>query len=160
MPITSTILDVAGNHPEQLALVGADERLTYSELVEDSRRMFAVVDELHRAQADPPTPASETDGIPITAISVTSAFHTSRIIAGLAGFRAVSATIDPRWPLTHQIGVIATTGIGVVISDSPSLAEALAASSWTGTVISLADFRAREDARAHENVASGEPSAP
>lgn len=160
MPITSTILDVAGNHPEQLALVGADERLTYSELVEDSRRMFAVVDELHRAQADPPTPASETDGIPITAISVTSAFHTSRIIAGLAGFRAVSATIDPRWPLTHQIGVIATTGIGVVISDSPSLAEALAASSWTGTVISLADFRAREDARAHETVAAGESSAP
>lgn len=161
MPITSTLLDVAGNHPEQLALVGADDRLTYSELVEDSRRMFAVVDELHRAQADPPTPASETDGIPITAISVTSAFHTSRIIAGLAGFRAVSATIDPRWPLNHQIGVIATTGIGAVISDSPALAEALAASSWTGTVIGLADFRAREDALMHVTVAAGgSPASP
>ena len=144
MPITSTILDVAGKHPEQLALVGAVERLTYSELVEDSRRMFAVVDELQREQDDPPTPAPETDGIPITAISVTSAFETSRIIAGLAGFRAVSATIDPRWPLAHQLGVIATTGIGLVISDSPALAEALAASAWTGTFISLAEFRARE----------------
>ncbi|MCF2572606.1 AMP-binding protein [Brevibacterium sp. UCMA 11754] len=146
MPITSTVLNVAGNNPEQLALVGSDERLTYSELVEDSRRMFAVVDELHRAQTDPPKPAPETDGIPITAISINSAFHTSRIIAGLAGYRAVSATIDPRWPLTHQIGVIRVTGIGVIISDSPTLAEALASSSWTGTVISLADFRAREEA--------------
>ncbi|SDS34809.1 Acyl-CoA synthetase (AMP-forming)/AMP-acid ligase II [Brevibacterium sandarakinum] len=146
MPITSMILDVAGRDPEQLALVGADDSLTYSELVEDSRRMFAAVDELHRAQTEPPTSAPETDGIPITAISTTSAFHTSRIIAGLAGFRAVSATIDPRWPLTHQLGVIRTTGIGVVISDSPALTEALAASAWTGTVISLADFRAREAA--------------
>lgn len=149
MPITSTILDVAGNNPEQLALVGADEQLSYAELVEDSRSMFAVIDELHRAQTAPPTPAPETDDIPITAISVTSVFHTSRVIAGLAGYRAVSATIDPRWPLTHQVGVIATTGIGVVISDSPTLAEALAASSWTGTVISLADFRAREAVVAH-----------
>ncbi|MDN6175307.1 MAG: acyl--CoA ligase [Brevibacterium sp.] len=144
MPITSTILDVAENHPDQFAIVGGEDRLTYSELVEDSRRMFAVVDELHRAHTDPPSPAPETDGIPITAISVTSAFETSRIIAGLAGFRALSATIDPRWPLSHQIGVINATGIGVVISDSPALAEALAASAWTGTVISLADFRAHE----------------
>ena len=145
MPITSTVLNVAGNNPEQLALVGADERLTYSELVEGSRRMFAVVDELHRAQSDPPTPAHETDGIPITAVSLISAFHASRIIAGLAGYRAVSTTIDPRWPLDHQLGVIRTTGIGVVISDNSELAEALA-SSWAGTVISLADFRAREAA--------------
>lgn len=156
MPITSTILEVAGNHPEQLALVGADERLTYAELVEDSRRMFSVVDELHQAQTDPPIPAPETEGIPITAISVTSAFHTSRIIAGLAGYRAVSATIDPRWPLNHQIGVIITTGIGVVISDSSALAEALAASSWTGTIISLADFRTQEHTRRHEGRSRSE----
>nr|WP_209044057.1 fatty acid--CoA ligase family protein [Brevibacterium marinum] len=157
------ILDVAGRDTEQLALVGAEESLTYSELVEDSRRMFAVVDELHRAQADPPTSAPETDGIPITAISTTSAFHTSRIIAGLAGFRAVSAAIDPRWPLAHQLGVIRTTGIGLVISDSPALAEALAASDWTGTVISFADFRAREaavvaDASAHPACANSAPA--
>lgn len=160
MPITSTILDVAGSRPEQLALVGADESLTYSELLEDSRAMFAVVDELHRAQSDPPIPAPETEGIPITAISATSAFHTSRIIAGLAGYRAVSATIDPRWPLAHQLGVIRTTGIGVVISDSPTLAEALAASTWTGTVISLADFRTRESALAADASAQLAPVQP
>ncbi|WP_231444218.1 class I adenylate-forming enzyme family protein [Brevibacterium zhoupengii] len=158
MPITSTILDVAGSHPKQLALVGSGEALTYSELLEDSRSMFAVVDELHRAQSDPPTPAPETEGIPITAISATSAFDTSRIIAGLAGYRAVSATIDPRWPMAHQLGIIRTTGIGLVISDSTALAEALAASTWTGTVISLADFRTREAAVAADAAAPPAPA--
>lgn len=146
MPITSMILDVAKKHPEQLAVVGSEEQLNYGELVEDSRRIAAVVDTLHREQARPPEPAVEAGSIPITAISVTSAFHTSRIIAGLAGYRAVSATIDPRWPLDHQVGLIRTTGIGLVISDSQSLAEALAGSDWGGTVISLAEFRAREAA--------------
>ncbi len=144
MPITGTIIEVAERDPDQLAIVGADDRLTYRELIADSRRMFAVVSALHGAQAEPPTPALETQGIPITAISVDSAFATARIIAGLAGHRAISATIDPRWPLDHQVGVITSTGIGVVISDSTELAEALAAQGWTGTVISLARFQERE----------------
>src|SRR5699024_6019727 len=145
LPITSTILDVALDRPDQLALVGAEDRLSYGELVEDSRVSFAVVDSLHRAQPEPPMPAVETRGVPITAVSTASAFFTARLIAGLAGFRAVSATIDPRWPLDHQIGVIRTTGIGLVISDSSALAEALADTGWTGTVISPAAFAARED---------------
>src|SRR5699024_6778822 len=136
---------VALDRPDQLALVGAEDRLSYGELVEDSRVSFAVVDSLHRAQPEPPMPAVETQGIPITAVSTASAFFTARLIAGLAGFRAVSATIDPRWPLDHQIGVIRTTGIGLVISDSPALAEALADAGWTGTVISPAAFAERED---------------
>jgi long-chain acyl-CoA synthetase len=163
LPITSRILEVAAADPDQPAIVGSPDEgtaetvgngsvtggrpsLTYAELVEDSRTMFAAVDSLHSEQTDPPIPAPETQGIPITAVSLTSAFETSRIIAGLAGFRAVSATIDPRWPLDHQVGVITTTGIGVVISDSIELAEALAAAGWTGTVISAAGFRAREAA--------------
>src|SRR5699024_495969 len=140
LPITSTILDVALDRPDQPALVGAEDRLSYGELVEDSRVSFAVVDSLHRAQPAPPMPAVETQGIAITAASTASASFTARLIAGLAGFRAVSATIDPRWPLEHQIGVIGTTGIGLVISDSPALAEALADAGWTGTVISPAAF--------------------
>ncbi|WP_166828815.1 class I adenylate-forming enzyme family protein [Brevibacterium limosum] len=146
MPITATILDVALERPDQPAIVGAEARLSYAQLVDDSRTMFASASSLHAEQTDPPTPAPETHGIPITAVSLTSAFETSRIIAGLAGFRAVSATIDPRWPLEHQVGVITTTGIGVVISDSTDLAEALAAAGWTGTVITAADFHARETA--------------
>lgn len=165
MPITSRILEVAAADPDRLALVGSpsggsasDESadsaegaqvqrsLTYAELVTDSATLCAAVDALHGAQTAPPAPAPETQDIPITAVSLTSAFETSRIIAGLAGFRAVSATIDPRWPLSHQVGVITTTGIGLVISDSTPLAEALAAAGWTGTVITATDFRARETA--------------
>lgn len=146
MPITARILEVAVVDPDRLAIVGGDGQLTYSQLAEGSRTMFAAVDALHHAQSDSPIPAPETHGIPITAVSLTSAFETSRIIAGLAGFRAVSATIDPRWPLDHQVGVISTTGIGLVISDSTPLAEALAAAGWTGTVITATDLHSCEAA--------------
>lgn len=142
--MTRAVLDTAERHPDQPAIVAPDGQLTYSQLVEDSRRAFAVVHAIHQSQASPPIPATEIGGIPITAVSTTSAFHTSRIIAGLAGFRAVSATIDPRWPLEHRITVILATGVGVVISDSTDLAEALTVRGWTGTVISLADFLTRE----------------
>ena len=158
MPITSTILEVALDRPDQLALVGTEDRLSYGELVEDSRVSFAVVDSLHRAQPEPPTPAVETRGIPITAVSTASAFFTARLIAGLAGFRAVSATIDPRWPLDHQIGVIRTTGIGLVISDSPALAEALSDTGWSGSVISPAAFAEREDRVRREGAQAPAPA--
>lgn len=144
MPITQSILDVARQHPDRAAIAGEGGRLSYAELVEDSRRVFAVVDALHRAQDAPPSPAPETRGIPITAVSIDSAFHTSRIIAGLAGYRAVSATIDPRWPLEHRVNVIVTTGIGVVVSDAEDLAPALRERGWGGTIISLAEFLAAE----------------
>ncbi|GAA1344847.1 AMP-binding protein [Arthrobacter roseus] len=144
MPITRTVLDMAEHHPDQPAIVGDDGQLTYAQVVENSRRMFAVVDALHRAQATPPAPTAETAGIPITAVSIASAFHTSRVIAGLAGFRAVSATVDPQWPLEHRIGVILATGIGVVISDPTDLADALTVSGWTGTIITLAEFMQKE----------------
>ncbi|MGO1543057.1 MAG: class I adenylate-forming enzyme family protein [Gulosibacter sp.] len=149
MPITRTVLDVAATHPDRLAIVGDDARLTYGELVEDGARVRAAVEHLHarasaRADIPPPTPAREAEGIPITAISATDAFHTARIIAGLAGFRAVSATIDPRWPLEHQLGVIRQVGVGLVITDSAALREALRDAGWTGTVIGLEEFRALE----------------
>lgn len=141
MPITRTVLDVAEHHPERTAIAGAEGRLSYRGLVEDSRRVFAAVESLHRGQPAPPAPAAETRGIPVTAVSIDSAFHTSRIMAGLAGYRAVSATIDPRWPLEHRVGVILSTGIGLVISDSEDLAAALTASGWTGTLLGLTDFQ-------------------
>src|SRR5699024_10699012 len=124
----------------------------------DSRVSFAVVDSLHRAQPEPPMPAVETQGVPITAVSTASAFFTARLIAGLAGFRAVSATIDPRWPLDHQIGVIRTTGIGLVISDSTALAEALADAGWTGTVISPAAFAEPENQVRREGAQAPPPA--
>lgn len=146
MPLTRTVLEVAAQDPEQRAIVGADGSLTYAELVEDSRRLFAAVDALHRAQATPPAPAPETRGIPITATCITSAFHTARVLGGLAGFRAVSAVIDPRWPLEHRVGVVLTTGIGLVVTDDEDteFAAALASRGWTGTVVGLTRLQALE----------------
>uniref|UniRef100_UPI0025DA6240 class I adenylate-forming enzyme family protein n=1 Tax=uncultured Microbacterium sp. TaxID=191216 RepID=UPI0025DA6240 len=115
-------------------------------LVEDSRRVFAVVDAAHRAQAAPPAPAPETAGIPITAVSIASAFHAARIVAGLAGYRAVSATIDPQWPLAHRVHVVTAAGIGLVISDDAAFAPALGDAGWSGTVLPLAEFLDREQA--------------
>ncbi|MEO7125908.1 MAG: class I adenylate-forming enzyme family protein [Nakamurella sp.] len=144
MPLTEMVLRVADEYPDRPAIVADGQRLTYAGLVADSRRVIAAVRAAHAAQPNPPIPARETGGIPITAVSTTSAFHTARIVAGLAGYRAVSATIDPRWPLAHQVSVIVTTGIGLVISDSAELAAALRAAAWTGQVLPLAGFRRRE----------------
>ncbi|MGJ7560507.1 class I adenylate-forming enzyme family protein [Brevibacterium casei] len=155
MPITEAVLETARTHPDRPAIVGEDARLSYAGLVADSRSLAAAVDALHRAQSHPPRPAPETAGIPITAVSLASAFTTARIVAGLAGFRAVSATIDPRWPLNHQVGVITATGIGLVISDSPSLAEALAGSGWTGTVVTAAELAAEQERRCDRAHALG-----
>lgn len=142
MPITGRILATATAHPDRIAIAGADQQLTYRELVTFSGATAAAAAELH--QTGTVTPAPETGGVPITALSITSAFHTARIIAALAGFRAVSATIDPRWPLADQVGIIITAGIAVVISDSAALAAALRDTDWGGRVISLADFCALE----------------
>ncbi|WP_336660924.1 class I adenylate-forming enzyme family protein [Leucobacter sp. USHLN153] len=149
MPITSAILQVAEHDPGRLAIVGEGSQgrlshLTYSELVELSRRTFAVVDGLHRDQANPPVPAPETGGIPISAVSVDSAFAAARFVGALAGYRAVSATIDPRWPLEHRVNVVLATGIGVIVSDSRDLAAALAERGWGGTLVSLAEFERLE----------------
>lgn len=146
MPITRAVLDTAAAHPDRIAIAGTDGRLTYAQLVDDARRVVAAVEALQRRQAAAPEPAPETNGIPITAVSVTSAFHTARIVAGLAGGRHVSATIDPRWPIEHRVRVVRTTGIGVVIADDAELRDALDAEGWTGTVVSLAEFVERESA--------------
>lgn len=152
MPITQSILDTARRHPDRVAIAGPRGRLSYAQLVDDSRRVVSAVRALHHEQsagrdpAAPPVPAAETRGITITAVSVDSAFDAARIVAGLAGYRAVSAVLDPRWPVEHLAGVILTTGTGLVISDSAQLADELAARGWGGTVIGLADFRAREAA--------------
>lgn len=144
MPITQTMLAVAGDHPQRPAIVGDDGSLDYAHLVAESRRVFAVVDAAHRERPVPPAP--ETHGIPITAVSLGSAFHTARIVASLAGYRAISATIDPLWPLAHRVRVIRTTGIGLIISDSADLAAALAEDGWPGTILTLDEFRSLEAA--------------
>lgn len=154
VPLTGTVLRTAQQYPDRVAIGAGGQQLGYAELVADSRRAFAAVAHLHAAQHDPPAPARETGGIPVTAVSLTSAFHTGRILAGLAGYRAVSAAIDPRWPLEHQVGVVMGVGIGVVISDSEELHAALRAAGWGGSVITLDDF-----VRLENDVAPADPPA-
>lgn len=137
MPLTGSVLTTAAEAPDRIAIADADRSLSYAVLVDDSRRLAAVIDAVHAGQPHPPAPARDTGGIPITAISTDSAFETSRVIAGLAGYRSVTATIDPRWPLAHRLHVIRSTGIGVVISDSTDLAAALRETDWGGTILSL-----------------------
>lgn len=177
MPITGKILEVAQAHPERLAIVGAEARITYGELAEDGRRVRAVVEHLQDAarprnarlrsgalpgnaespSAQPPVgaamaaepsehPAASFDSSaqPVVAVSSTDAFHTARIIAGLAGFDCVAATIDPRWPLEHQVRVVLGTGMSVLVSDSDALRDALARAGWAGAQVSLEEFRRLE----------------
>ena len=91
-------------------------------------------------------------GIPATAVSLTSAFEAARIVVSLAGYRAVSAVIDPRWPLEHQARVIEAAGIGLVISDSAELAAGLDERGWGGTVVTSAQF-----SRAEEQASPAQP---
>lgn len=152
MPMTATVLATAARHPRRAAIVSPEGRLDYAGLVENSRSVYGAVSELHAAQIEPPLPASQTRGIPITAVSIRSAFHAARIVAGLAGYRSVSATLDPQWPLEHRVRVVTATGIGLVVSDDHELARRLAERGWTGTVVSLEEFRAAE-ARVHKSAA-------
>ncbi|MYM20156.1 AMP-binding protein [Brevibacterium sp. 5221] len=149
MPITGRILDLAHEHPDQPAIVapgpgGTARTISYGELVADSRHTMGTVRALLadlEAQTQPaPASAPEAQGLPIVATSLDSAFDAARIFAGLAGYPVVSATIDPRWPLEHQVGVIAATGIAVVVSDSAALAAVLRERGWTGAIVTGARF--------------------
>lgn len=144
MPLTQTVLEVARAHPDRVAIATTTQHLTYAGLVSDSQRLIAAIRRLQAQQARPPQPAPETHGIPIVATSTTSAFETARIFAGLAGYRVVSATIDPRWPLAHRVGVLVSSGARVVVSDSADLAAALRAANWTGTTVTLAELHRLE----------------
>ncbi|HEX7381702.1 MAG TPA: AMP-binding protein, partial [Nevskiaceae bacterium] len=144
MPLTGKLLEVARTHPGRVAIASGGQRLGYAQLVEDSRRLMAAVREVQAGQRQPPEPVAETGGIPIVAVSVASAFEAARILAGLAGYRCVSATIDPRWPLAHRVNVVRSAGIGVVVSDSADLGEGLRAAGWRGTVLAPAALHALE----------------
>lgn len=144
MPLTGRLLEVAHADPDRVAIASGGQRLGYAALVEDSRRLMAAIREVQARQPHPPEPVTETGGIPIVAVSVTSAFEAARILAGLAGYRCVSATLDPRWPLSHRVGVVRSAGIGVVVSDSADLADGLQEAGWSGTVLAPEALHALE----------------
>ncbi len=146
MPLTGRVLRVAAEDPDRPAIVTPCGRLSYAGLVDNSRRVVAAVRELHQGLTVSPRPAAQTGGIPVTVVSLTSAFDVARIVAGLAGFEAVSCVIDPRWPTPHQVAAVTAAGAGVVISDSADLTPALREAGWSGRVVPPAEFRRREAA--------------
>ncbi|MCT1686087.1 class I adenylate-forming enzyme family protein [Pseudoglutamicibacter cumminsii] len=155
MPITRSIHATAAAHPKWPAITSENCSLTYRELVQDSPRIIAAANWLHRKVRFQTPPTTGPAGLPrpVTAVCTTSAFEAARIMAALAGSEHVFAAIDPRWPVEHQRNIIRSAGIGVVIVDdtqaAATLREALGEEcdeDWGGIVCTITEFRNLEHA--------------
>lgn len=151
MPITRSIHATAAAHPTWPAITSENCSLTYRELVQESPRIIAAANWLHRKVRL--TGRNESESRPVTAVSTTSAFEAARIMAALAGSEHVFAAIDPRWPVEHQRNIVRAAGIGVVIVDgrqaAATLREALIEEcdgDWGGIVCTITEFRNLEHA--------------
>ena len=168
MPITRSIHATAATHPTWPAITSENCSLTYRELVQDSPRIIAAANWLHRKVRFQTPPTTGPAGLPrpVTAVCTTSAFEAARIMAALAGSEHVFAAIDPRWPVEHQRNIIRSAGIGVVIVDdtqaAATLREALGEEcdeDWGGIVCTITEFRNLEHAVDAESDAAAEPDA-
>ena len=151
MPITRSIHETAAAHPTWPAITSENCALTYRELVDESPRIIAAANWLHRKVRL--TGRNESEPRPVTAVCTTSAFEAARIMAALAGSEHVFAAIDPRWPVEHQRNIVRAAGIGVVIVDgtqaAATLREALdeeCGEDWGGIVCTITEFRNLEHA--------------
>lgn len=159
MPITRSIHATAAAHPTWPAITSENCSLTYRELVQDSPRIIAAANWLHRKVRL--TGRNESESRPVTAVCTTSAFEAARIMAALAGSEHVFAAIDPRWPVEHQRNIVRAAGIGVVIVDgrqaAATLREALdeeCGEDWGGIVCTITEFRNLEHAVDAESEAA------
>lgn len=155
MPITRSIHATAATHPTWPAIMSENCSLTYRELVQESPRIIAAANWLHRKVRfqTPPTTGRAGLARPVTAVCTTSAFEAARIMTALAGSEHVFAAIDPRWPVEHQRNIVRSAGIGVVIVDdtqsAATLREALdeeCDEDWGGIVCTITEFRNLEHA--------------
>lgn len=146
MPITRSIRETAAAHPTWPAITSENCALSYRELVQESPRIIAAANWLHRKVRL--AGRNEPESRPVTAVCTTSAFEAARIMAALAGAEHVFAAIDPRWPVAHQRNIVRAAGIGVVIVDgtqaAATLREALdeeCGEDWGGIVCTITEFR-------------------
>lgn len=161
MPITRSIQETAAAHPTWPAITSENCSLTYRELAQESPRIIAAANWLHRKVRLEPPPTTGSAGSvgpaavarPVTAVCTTSAFEAARIMAALAGSDHIFAAIDPRWPVEHQRNIVRAAGIGVVIVDgrqaAATLREALdeeCGEDWGGIVCTITEFRNLEHA--------------
>lgn len=151
MPITRSIHATAAAHPTWPAITSENCSLTYRELVQESPRIIAAANWLHRKVRL--AGRNEPESRPVTAVCTTSAFEAARIMAALAGSDHIFAAIDPRWPVEHQRNIVRAAGIGAVVVDgtqaAATLREALDEESgedWGGIVCTITEFRNLEHA--------------
>ena len=174
MPITRSIHATAAAHPTWPAITSENCALTYRELVDESPRIIAAANWLHRKVRleTPPTTGSAGSvgpaavARPVTAVCTTSAFEAARIMAALAGSEHIFAAIDPRWPVEHQRNIVRAAGIGVVIVDGTQAAAALrealdeeCGEDWGGIVCTITEFRNLEHAVDAESDAAWDGAA-
>ncbi len=165
MPITRSIHATAATHPTWPAITSENCSLTYRELVQDSPRIIAAANWLHRKVRLETPPTTGPAGLPrpVTAVCTTSAFEAARIMTALAGSEQVFAAIDPRWPVEHQRNIVRSAGIGVVIVDDTQAAATLRETldeeyggDWGGIVCTITEFRNLEHAVDAESDAAEE----
>lgn len=151
MPITRSIHATAAAHPTWPAITSDNCALTYRELVDESPRIIAAANWLHRKVRL--VGRKESESRPLTAVCTTSAFEAARIMAALARSEHIFAAIDPRWPVEHQRNIVRAAGIGVAIVDgtqaAATLREALdeeCGEDWGGVVCTITEFRNLEHA--------------
>lgn len=77
---------------------------------------------------------------PIVAVCLTTAFDTARlVVASEAGDRIVTV-IDAHGPVALQRQQLATAGATVVVTDAPTLRDALRADDWPGLILGLPEL--------------------
>ncbi|WP_405217373.1 class I adenylate-forming enzyme family protein [Agrococcus sp. Ld7] len=143
MTFTRTLIELAADDPDRLAVAGDGERWTYGQLHDAAARIRAGIEALlgDEAPASPSDP--ETGGVPIIAVSLSRAVDAARFIAGVTAFRAVVAVLDPLWPQSHRVETIDRIGPALVITDDLALEAALGERAVAhGRTIALADFDA------------------
>lgn len=158
MPITRTLITTAAHSPTRTALAGDGERLSYGDLARSCAAVRAGVEAL-LGSSEPiasGASASETRGVPIVAVSLSRAIDAARLLTGVISFRAVAAVLDPLWPLEHRLEILRRVEPALVITDDPEFEAQLDATSWGGTVTSLAAF----DLAAADALAERGASAP
>ena len=147
MPYTRTVLEVASNEPERVALTDGVRSITYGDLSRSSGAHKAVVDSL-LGQLSPEalsgiTFADEIGDIPVISISLTHVLDSAELVAVLAGYRTVTSVLDPLWPIEHRVRSIVRSGAQIVVTDDESLGHALVEGAWPGVIIGLDEYRAR-----------------
>ena len=158
MPLTRTLIDVAARRPDRIALAGDGERLTYRQLLRSCAAVRAGMETLLGSSQPVALGASsaETRGVPIVAVSLSRAIDAARLLTGAISFRAVAAVLDPLWPLEHRLEILQRVEPALVITDDADFEDHLRASSFAGTVVSLAAF----DVAAADALARRDDSAP